>query len=349
MEENQNATTEAAQETPKKGKAGFMQWVKSKADRPDPEPAGHGRKALTYGVALLLFLIATNPSIVWFLPESWKSALLKLWSGVFGNVASISRTVRINWVSLFEVVAIILLLLAITHLVKFLANRVKPRTSKGESIRSMVQSFCTYAAVVVGIVWCLNVLGVNIATIFASVGIVALIVGFAAESLIADIITGIFLVFEDEFNVGDIVEINGFRGTVESIGVRVTCVKDAGGNIKVINNSGIRDVLNRSKAASRAVVDAPISYAADLEQAENVLGAILATMTEKYPETFRTAPRYIGVQTLDSSSVNLRVIADVAEKDVFTAARLLNREIKLGLDKAGVEIPFQQVVVHQAK
>lgn len=198
----------------------------------------------------------------------------------------------------------------------------------------------TDAAVLVGIVWCLSAIGVNLSTIFASIGIVALIIGFAAESLIADVITGVFLVFEDEFNVGDIVEINGFRGTVTGIGVRVTSIRDAGGNIKIVNNSDIRDVLNCSKTASRAVVDAPIAYSADLEKAEKALGTILAALPQKYPETFATVPKYLGVKALDSSSVNLRVVAEVKEVNVFSASRLLNRVIKLGFDKAGIEIPF---------
>ena len=107
----------------------------------------------------------------------------------------------------------------------------------------MIDSFIGYAAVLVGIVWCLSAIGVNLSTIFASIGIVALIIGFAAESLTADVITGVLLVFEDEFKVGDIVEINGFRSTVTGIGVRVTSIRDAGGYIKIVNNSDIRDVL----------------------------------------------------------------------------------------------------------
>ncbi len=108
-------------------------------------------------------------------------------------------------------------------------------------------------------------------------------------------------------------------------------------------------MLNRSKAASKAVCDAPVAYSENLENAEKVLNAILDKIPEKYPEKFSKRPEYIGVQALDSSSVNLRVVAEVAEKDVFSAARVLNREIKIGFDAAGVEIPFQQVVVHQAK
>ncbi len=316
---------------------------------PTAKSSARLRRIVYLAVALVLFLIVTNPSVLFFLPDESRDSLRATWSRVFGNVDAVREAIRVNWVAIFQVVAIVLLLLLIVNVVRFVLERVKPKGGKQQSIVSMTNSFIGYAAVLVGIVWCLRALGVNLSTIFASIGIVALIIGFAAESLIADVITGVFLVFEDEFNVGDIVEINGFRGTVTSIGVRVTSVRDAGGNIKIVNNSDIRDVLNRSKAASRAVVDAPIAYDADLEKAEKALNTILAALPQKYPDMFAKAPEYIGVQTLDSSSVNLRVVAEVEEKDVFAASRVLNREIKLGFDKAGVEIPFQQIVVHQAK
>jgi len=305
------------------------------------------KKIVVFAAALVLFLILTNPAILWFLPEGAKSTLSQAWSGLFGDVDAVSKAVTVNWVSLFKIVAIILLVAFLTNVVKLILEHVKPKTGKGQSIVSMVNSFIVYAAVLVGIVWCLSAIGINLSTIFASIGILALIIGFAAESLIADIITGVFLVFEDEFNVGDIIEFNGFRGTVTSIGVRVTCIRDAGGNIKIVNNSDIRNVLNRSKTPSRAICDAPIPYSLDIEKAEEILDAILEAIPGKYPEMFQTKPKYIGVQELAGSSVNLRVAAEVAESDIFAAARVLNREIKIGFDKAGVEIPFQQVVVHQ--
>ena len=319
-------------------------------EKKEKAPLGvYAKRVIRYAVALVLFLVITNPSVLFFLPEGTRENLRNIWSQVFGNVEGIKEAVRIDFVAIFKIIAIVLMLLLLVNLVRLIISKLTPKTGKGHSIVSMIGSFVTYAAVLLGIIMVLSSLGVNMSTIFASIGIVALIIGFAAESLIADLITGVFLVFEDEFNVGDIVEINGFRGTVTSIGMRVTTVTDMGGNMKVINNSGIKDVLNRSKAASKAVCDAPVAYSENLENAEKVLNAILDKIPEKYPEKFKKRPEYIGVQELDSSSVNLRVVAEVDEKDVFSAARILNREIKIGLDAAGVEIPFPQVVVHQAK
>ena len=306
-----------------------------------------GKKVVILLVILVFFRIVTNPSIL-PLPARVKEWLRNAWSSMFGNVEEITQTITINWISLFQIVAIILMLALAYNLIKWILEKIHPKTGKGKSVHSMISSFSIYAIVLIGLIWCLAAIGVNLSTIFASIGIVALIIGFAAESLIEDIITGLFLVFEDEFNVGDIIEYNGFRGTVTKIGVRVTCLEDAGSNVKIVNNSDIRNVLNKSKALSAAIIDAPIAYSADLEGAEAVLNEILTKLPEKYPEVFPAAPKYLGVQTLDASSVNLRVCANVAESNIFTAMRIMNREIKIGFDHAGIEIPFQQVVVHNA-
>lgn len=306
------------------------------------------KRIIFTAVALILFLVATNPAILWFLPESTKESISESWQRVFGDVGAVTKTVHINWITIFQVIAIILFMILAANIFKFVVERIHPKTGKGKSIHSLFSSVITYMIFLVACVWCLSVIGVNISTIFASIGILALIVGFAAESLIADIITGIFLVFEDEFNVGDIIEIGSFRGEVISIGVRVTCVRDSGGNVKMINNSDIRNVLNRSKSISKAVCDIPVSYNADLGEVEAALAEILKEIPKNYPEVFKESVNYAGVQELAESSVNLRLVATVAEKDVFTAVRIMNREVKIGFDKAGIEIPFPQIVVHMS-
>ena len=191
-------------------------------------------------------------------------------------------------------------------------------------------------------------LGVNTGAILASLGVLGLIIGFGTQSLIEDVITGLFIIFEGQFHVGDIVSIDDFRGTVTSIGVRTTQLTDAGGNIKIVNNSDIRTMTNLSEVTSAAVVDVGISYGADLKQAEDVVNELLK-LPEMYPDVFVSAPTYDGVQALSASSVDLRIVAKVDETQLYRAQRLMNRELKLALDDAGIEIPFQQVVVHQTK
>ncbi len=307
------------------------------------------RRIICLAIALVLVIIITNPAAMFFLPSSAKDSLSDIWGRLFGNVSEVTNTLKIDWISIFQIIIVVLAMVLLTNLVRYIIENIKPKSGKVQSIFSLVDSFISYAAAIVGLVWCLSAIGINLSTIFASLGIVALIIGFAAESLISDIITGIFLVFEDEFNVGDIVEYNGFRGTVTSIGIRVTCIKDGGGNLKIVNNSDLRDILNRSKASSMAICDAPVSYSANLEEVEAVLEKLLDKLPEKYPDIFSKAPVYLGVQALSASSVDLRVCAEVSEANLFSATRIMNREIKIGFDNAGIEIPYQQLVIHKAE
>ena len=184
---------------------------------------------------------------------------------------------------------------------------------------------------------------------FAGVGVLALIIGFGAQSMVSDLVTGVFVVLEGQFNVGDIIEVGGYRGMVESIGIRTTTVRDIGNNVKIINNSDLRNVLNRSLSVSVASTTVSVSYDTDLEKAEAVIADLLPKVKEKYPEIFSAVPEYIGVDNLGESGVELKFIAKVSEQNIYTAPRLLNREIKICFDKEGIEIPFNQIVVHEAK
>ena len=245
-----------------------------------------------------------------------------------------------------QVLAMAALVLFAAQLLRLLLGCLKPKERKGKTLISLLSSLLHYVAAIVILCWGLSILGVNVNAIVASVGIVALIVGFGAESLVADLVTGIFLIFENQYNVGDIVEVNGFRGTVKEIGIRTTSIVDTGDNIKIINNSEMKNILNRSDNISRAVSDIAIPYETDLEALEAKLPKLMEDIYEARKDVMEGAPRYLGVQQLADSSVILRFVVDVAEKDIYTGARVLNRDLWLGFRKLGVECPFPQVDVH---
>ena len=245
-----------------------------------------------------------------------------------------------------EALAMAALVLFAATLLRLILSLIKPRERKGKTMISLLSSLLHYVAAIVILCWGLSILGVNVNAIVASVGIVALIVGFGAESLVADVVTGIFLLFENQYNVGDIVEVNGFRGTVKEIGIRTTSIMDVGGNVKIINNSEMKNILNRSDNISRAVSDIAIPYETDLEALEAKLPGLLQEIFEQRGSVMLTVPQYLGVQQLADSSVVLRFVVEVAEKDIYTGARVLNRDLWLGLRKLGVECPFPQVDVH---
>lgn len=248
--------------------------------------------------------------------------------------------------SIFKVAYIIAGAIAFTNIVRAIISKIKPSSNRANTLLQLLHNAVSYVSIIVGLILALVALEVDVVGIATTVGILGIVVGFGAESLIADVFTGICMIFENQFNVGDIIEVNGFRGTVTQIGIRTISVKDTGDNVKIFNNSEVKNVLNCSENNSVAVCDFPISYNANLEDVEKVLQESLADINNRYYDIFESV-KYLGVDKLDSSSVNLRVIGKTRESDIFTAKRILNREVYLAFTKNKVEIPFQQVVVHK--
>ena len=267
----------------------------------------------------------------------------------FFSIKDLSEHLHFNGKTLWSVVLMILIVAAVESLIVLLLNLPKLQSHRAQSVLSVLSSLMRYVAFIVMICWGLSILGVNISTIIASLGILALIVGFSAESLISDVVTGTFMLFENQYNVGDIVEVDGFRGTVSKIGIRTTCLTDPGGNVKIINNSAMKNILNRSDNVSRSVSDIGIPYPTELAALEAELPALMKEIKAAHPEILKSEPKYLGVQELADSAVVLRFVADVDEKDIFAGARVLNHDLLLGFRRLGVECPFPQVDVHTDK
>ena len=271
----------------------------------------------------------------------WACGAAGVWTG-----EDLSLRLDLSLAAFLKLGSMVVGVILLVTVLKLLLGLFKPRTHRGQTLRSLVYSLIQYAAALTILCWGLSILGVNVSAIVASVGVLALIVGFGAESLIADVVTGVFMLFENQCNVGDIVEVGGFRGTIQKIGIRTTCVVDSGDNVKIINNSEMKNILNRSDNASRAVCDMDIPYETDLEALEAKLPELLEKIGKDHADVLRSAPQYVGVQSLEASSVRLRFVVPVAEENIFSAQRLLNRELLLGFRRLGVECPFAQLDVH---
>ena len=257
--------------------------------------------------------------------------------------------IKLNFASILKVIIMAAAIISAETLLSVLLTLPKPENHRLRSVLSITASLLKYVAFIVILCWGLAILGVNISTIVASVGILALIVGFSAESLIADVVTGAFMIFENQYNVGDIVEVDGFRGTVTSIGIRTTCITDPGDNVKIVNNSAMKNILNRSDKLSRSISEIAVPYATDLEKLENEIPELMEKIYDKRKDIFKDPPKYLGVQELAESSVILKFVVNVDEKDIYSGARLLNRDLLIGFRSLGVECPFPQVDVHQDK
>jgi len=329
-------------------------WKKRKEDlqneTAEETEQRNGRNALGAAVAVIviIYLILRFPQILFFLSEEQQSAIrvfriVYLSSKMPGNTAG-----GFDWLRIVALVLMIAMCWVVNRIVQVILGHFTFRNRNAETLKGLVSNIFKYAIVIFAVLYGLSIMGVNTAALIASLGIMSLIIGFGAQSLIEDVITGLFIILEGQYHVGDIVTIDGFRGTVTSIGIRTTQITDIGGNIKVINNSDIRTLVNLSEVKSLSTTIVSVAYGADLRAAEFVIKETAAKLPEMYPEVFPAAPEYMGVEELNASSVDLKIAASVDESQIYVARRLMNREFKLALDAAGIEIPFPQVVVHEA-
>ena len=269
---------------------------------------------------------------------------------VIGRKAGIFQEIpKFEWngKAVLRGVLTLLAMFAAEGVILFLLNLPKPRNNRVRTMISLAKNVLRYAVILAAICVTLTIFNVDIVTILAGLGILALIIGFGAESLIADIVTGMFILIDNQYNIGDIIEVDGFRGTVTEINVRSTVITDVGGNIKIINNSDMKNILNRSDNSSLSVADFPIPYETDLEALEKEIPGLLQQIFRNNQPLMLKVPEYLGVNKLDDSAVLLRFTVDVAEGDIYMGTRALNHDLYIGMRKLGVEVPFPQIDVHQ--
>lgn len=222
------------------------------------------------------------------------------------------------------------------------------RSKKAKTISRLLVSFIKWAIGLTAVFLILDAWGAPATATLTGAGVLALIIGLGSQSLVADILAGIFIVFEGEFQVGDIVIIDGWRGEVREIGIRTTKLLDVGGNVKVVNNSEIKTIINQTQELSLAKATVSISYNARIEKVEAVIADNINKIKEKVPAIVK-GPIYMGVSELGESGVELLFVAYCKEDDIYQVQRDINREIKIMFDDNNIEIPFNQIVIHKGE
>ncbi|NNV07311.1 mechanosensitive ion channel family protein [Geobacillus sp. MMMUD3] len=210
----------------------------------------------------------------------------------------------------------------------------------------LLDNVITYVLYFIALLMILDTFGVPVKGLLAGAGVVGLAVGFGAQSLVKDVITGFFIIFEDQFAVGDYVRIGNFEGYVEEIGLRVTKIKSWTGEVHILPNGSIIEVTNFSLHNSLAVVDVSIAYEEDIEEAEQAIRELLPQLPAKY-EDMVAPPELLGVQNLASSEVILRITCETKPMRHLAVARAIRKEVKMLLDERGIEIPYPRLVLHR--
>lgn len=245
--------------------------------------------------------------------------------------------------TILKSIVFIVVALVISKILSWVIMKFLLISKRGITAAKLIESFIKYFTAIVIIIMILLIFGVDSLALFASVGILGLIVGLSAQSLISDIISGVFIVFENQYQVGDLIIIDTFRGQVMSIGIRTTQLIDAGGNIKVINNSEIKTIINLSASPSLAVVEVSIHYD-DFLRADQIFKTQLSALKPQLPK-FIDGPTYIGPIEFADAGIQVKFIGKVDETDRYQAERDLRTALKAFMDQHQIEIPYPRMVV----
>jgi small conductance mechanosensitive channel len=258
------------------------------------------------------------------------------------------------------IIAIKLLLLFVIYLiVKSLGRKIIDHTftrykSKKEvtsgrvyTLEKLLHNVYSYVLFFIFIMIIFDVLGIKTTSLLAGASVVGLAVGFGAQGLVSDIVTGFFILLEQQIDVGDYVTVSGFDGIVEEVGLRTTRLRSFDGTLHFIPNRQIVTLSNHSRGNMRALVDISIPYEADIDEAITVIQGVCNRIAVEN-ENIVEGPNVLGVQTLGSSEVVLRVIAQTKNGEQWGVERLLKKNIREAFNQNGIEIPFpHQVYVHK--
>jgi small conductance mechanosensitive channel len=235
-----------------------------------------------------------------------------------------------------------------------LPDRVSPavtarRAQRAMTIGSVLQSVITIVLIAIFGTMMLSEVGVNIAPIIASAGIIGVALGFGAQSLVRDFLSGIFMIFEDQYGVGDVVDVGEATGTIEAVTLRVTRLRDLSGTVWYVPNGEILRVGNMSQNWARAVVDVSVGYSEDLSRVKRVLTEVAHDLWEdqEFSEAIIEEPEVTGVEMFTADAISLRVLVKTKPLEQWAVARELRQRIKARFDHEGIEIPFPQRVVWQ--
>jgi len=216
---------------------------------------------------------------------------------------------------------------------------------KTETFRILLNNLIKYIIFLFLILAILTVYGVNVTSVLAGLGIAGVVLGLALQDLAKDIISGVSIILENQYAVGDIIEVNGFKGEVIFLGLRTTRIKNWEGQIKILSNRNISELVNFSIENSIAIVDIGIAYEENVQKVEEVLTELAEELTETLPN-LKGKVEVLGIEKLDDSSVVFRIIAPTKPLEHYKIQREIRKQIKQRLDKKKIKIPYPQIEVH---
>lgn len=202
---------------------------------------------------------------------------------------------------------------------------------------------------VIGILMILSNIGLNIGPILAGAGVAGIAIGFGAQSLVRDLISGMFIIFENQFRVGDVVNIAGVSGKVENITLRITTLRDLDGAVHHVPNGELKVVSNMTKDFSRMNIVVGIAYDTDIDKMIKVIDDVGNNMAndENFKDKIIKAPHFVRIDNFSDSSIDVRIMSDTVSGQGLYVTGEFRKRLKIAFDENKIEIPFPQFVIHK--
>lgn len=223
--------------------------------------------------------------------------------------------------------------------------KFKMDEKKSTTLAGILKSIVKYTVYIIIAISALNVLNIPTAPLLATAGLGGLAVGFGAQSLVKDVFTGFFILFEDQYGVGDYVTIGTMTGTVEDIGLRISKIKSFNGDLHIIPNGEVKIVTNHSRGNSLAIIDIGVSYEADAEEAISVLEELTEGYYKSKPEGILQKPEVLGIVKLNESDVIIRIIVQTKPLSHWEIERDMRKLILEAFKEQKIEIPYPKKII----
>ena len=227
-------------------------------------------------------------------------------------------------------------------------NKKNHHYQRVETVRLLIINIVKYIIVVIALLAILATFGVNVNALIAGLSVTTAIIGLAFQDLAKDLIAGVSIITEAQYDVGDTIQVGTFMGQVESIGLKTTRIRDYTGATKIIANRYMDDIVNYSLHDSLAIVDVSVDYNQKSEKVEKVLKDLAENLSGTIPDTTGEI-EILGINSLGDSSIVYRITVPAKPMAHYGVQRILRKEIKEALDNAKVKIPFPQIEVHHGK
>ena len=235
----------------------------------------------------------------------------------------------------------------LTEKLASLRERTERARQRAKTLGVLFKSIASAVSGVVTIMMLLGEFDINLGPLIAGAGIVGVAIGFGSQALVGDLLSGIFMLIEDQYGVGDVIDAGDATGTVESVGLRTTRIRDVRGTLWHIPNGEIRRVGNMSQVWARAILDIDVAYDTDLDLAMETIKTVADELWEEQIEdaTIVEEPVISGVQNFGADAVTIRLSVRTEPSEQWSTGRVLRKRIKEAFDEAGIEIPFPQRTV----